>query len=96
MITSSTLHVSPRTLELVVPNRRPLLIDLSLSDAEIASRIGSSYSGSTLSSASDDEWKARQQEETTAALRLKRQRDLDVDGAEAEWKIGSGIVEIYV
>jgi hypothetical protein len=28
-------------------------------------------------------------------LQLKRQRDFDVDGAEAEWKIGSGIVEIY-
>jgi hypothetical protein len=76
-------------LELTVPDHRRLLIDLSLSDAEIASRVGASYSQSAA------EWKARQEEETKAVLQLKRQRDFDVDGAEAEWKIGSGIVEIY-
>jgi len=93
MIASSTLHVSPRTLELVIPGRRPLIIDLSISDAEIAVRTGASYSASD---AEIDEWKTRQQEVTTAVLKLKRERDFDVDGAEAEWKIGSGIVEIYL
>ena len=80
----------------MIPNRRHLIIDVSLSDAEIASRTAASYSGSTLSDAEADKWKARQQEETTTALQLKRQRDFDVEAAEAEWKIGSGIVEIYV
>ncbi len=97
MIASSTLHISPRTLELTIPGRRPLIIDLSISDAEIAVRAGASYS--SIPSASDaeiDKWKTRQQEETTAALKLKRERDFDVDGAEAEWKIDSGIVEIYL
>jgi hypothetical protein len=30
------------------------------------------------------------------ALRLKRQRDFDVEGAEAEWRLGSGEVVVYV
>jgi hypothetical protein len=95
MIASSTLHISPRALELTIPDRRPLIIDLSLSDAEIESRTGAAYSP-TSSDTEVHKWKTRQQEETKAVLQLKRQRDFDVDGAEAEWKIGSGVIEIYV
>lgn len=97
MIASATLHISPRALELIIPGRQPLLFDLSLSDAEIASRIGSSYSKSiSPSDAEVQKWKLRQQDDTTATLKLKRQRDFDVDGAEAEWKIGTSTVVICV
>lgn len=30
------------------------------------------------------------------ALRLKRQRDFDVEGAEAEWRVGEGEVVVFV
>ncbi|KDR74195.1 hypothetical protein GALMADRAFT_100012 [Galerina marginata CBS 339.88] len=95
LVQKSELDIEPRRLILSVPNRPTLDIDLSLSDAEIASRVGTVHA-SAPSAKSDPEKDKRKEEETTRVLKLKRQRDFDVDGAEAEWKVGSGSVVIYV
>ena len=43
-----------------------------------------------------DSQQTRKDQETSRTLQLKRQRDFDVDGAEAEWKVGSEVVIIYL
>ena len=78
-----------------MPKRPTLDIDLALSDAEIAARVGGVYA-QLPKPLSDEERHSRKQEETTRVLQLKRQRDFDVDGAEAEWKIGSDTVTIFL
>ncbi|KAJ3500356.1 hypothetical protein NLJ89_g9834 [Agrocybe chaxingu] len=83
LVESSTLDVEPRRFTLLIsptPSfpRRTVDVDLSLSDADILSRLPSSQS------------------KTSRVLELKRERDFDVDGARAEWVVGSGVVKIWV
>ena len=90
---SSSLDIEPRRLTLSIPSRRTLDIDLAPSDAEIVSRISTIYiAAQTLS----DSQQTRKDQETSRTLQLKRQRDFDVDGAEAEWRVGSEVVIIYL
>jgi hypothetical protein len=66
---------------------------LAPSDAAIVSRLSSSYTATqTLS----DLQQARKEQQTSRILQLKRERDFDVDGAQAEWKVGSEVVVIYL
>ena len=90
---SSSLDIEPRRLTLSIPSRRTLDIDLAPSDAEIVSRISAiNMASQTLS----DSQETRKDQETSRTLQLKRQRDFDVDDAEAEWKVGSEVVIIYL
>jgi hypothetical protein len=90
---SSSLDIEPRRFTLSIPSRRTLDIELAPSDAEIVSRISATITAAqTLS----DSQRTRKDQETSRTLQLKRQRDFDVDGAEAEWKVGSEVVIIYL
>jgi len=83
--------VEARRITLAVPNRRTLDIDLDISDAEIASRVSGLFAATKLS---DQE--KRKEVETTRMLQLKRQRDFQVDNTDAEWKIGTDTVSIFL
>ncbi|KAF8901052.1 pre-RNA processing PIH1/Nop17-domain-containing protein [Gymnopilus junonius] len=101
LIQSSTLDIEPRRMVLAISKRPTLDINLALSDAEIAARVGALYASFSPSSTAkpkslEEEKDKRKQEETTRLLQLKRQRDFDVDGAEAEWKVGSDTVTVYL
>jgi len=64
---------------------------LAPSDAEIVSRISSS-----INQAPSDSQQTLKDQETARTLQLKRQRDFDVDGAQAAWELGSEVVVIYL
>ncbi|KAF8154081.1 pre-RNA processing PIH1/Nop17-domain-containing protein [Crassisporium funariophilum] len=119
LVQGSTLDIEPRRLLLSIPHRRPLDIDLSLSDAEIVSRIAGSNASAAADTTTtapsppsstrkepealalqkqleDEERTKRKEEETARTLKLKRLRDFDVDGAAAEWMVGSGVVVVHL
>jgi len=96
IIASSTLYITARTLDLTIPNRRPLSINLSLSDGEIASHVASTYQSKAKPTLSEEELDQNKARDTARTLQLKRQRDFDVDGAGAEWEIGSGVVVVFL
>ncbi|KAF8171301.1 pre-RNA processing PIH1/Nop17-domain-containing protein [Pholiota molesta] len=91
LVEAATLDIEPRKLLMVIPKYGSVNIDLDLSDAEISSQI-QLLSKST----SDESVEKRRDEETMRVLRLKRERDFDVEAAEAEWKIGTGVVVIHL
>ncbi|KAF8797745.1 hypothetical protein BYT27DRAFT_7204157 [Phlegmacium glaucopus] len=100
LVQSSSLDMEPRRLTLSIPTRRTLDIDLTPSDAEIVSRISSSINAAAQTlpprKPLSDSQETRRDQETSHTLQLKRQRDFDVDGAEAQWKVGSEVVVIYL
>jgi len=67
---------------------------LALSDAEIVSRISSSINAAAQTISQKSLLDSRKDQEISRTLQLKRQRDFDVDGTEAEWKVGSEMVVI--
>ncbi|KAF8964816.1 pre-RNA processing PIH1/Nop17-domain-containing protein [Flammula alnicola] len=91
LVQRSSLYIEPRRITLSVPNRCTLDINVALSDAEIAS-------GTRLKDEGADERQSekRREDQTMRTLQLKRERDFEVDGAEAEWKVGSGTVVVYL
>lgn len=92
LVETAALDIEPRKLLLVIPKYRSVHINLDLPDAEISSRIIQSLSELT----PDESVETRRDEETMRVLRLKRERDFDIEVAEAEWKIGSGVVVIHL
>jgi hypothetical protein len=86
VIAHATLDVEPRRFIFHIPDFPVLDVNLDLSDAEIVS-LASSTTSVTLHGASEEAGT-----EPGNALTLKRQRDLDVDGANAEWNIAQGIL----
>ncbi|KAF9477467.1 hypothetical protein BDN70DRAFT_881171 [Pholiota conissans] len=98
LIQNATLDVGPRSFSLHVPRRPALDLDLSLSDAEIVVRVGSMYGSDhgNVKAKEKEERDRRRQVAVERALQLKRQRDFDVEGAEAEWRLGSGEVVVFV
>src|SRR5271168_1940047 len=83
-----------RVVSLSIPDQRTLDIDLSLSDAEIVSRISFSINAAAPQKPLTDSQETRKDQETSRTLQLKRQCDFDVDAAEAEWKTGTEVVVI--
>ncbi|KAI0270746.1 hypothetical protein BC834DRAFT_863043 [Gloeopeniophorella convolvens] len=71
-ISSATLDLEPRRLTLLIPSLYSLDIDLNLTDAALGQALFRSGAGP---------------HGTEQALMLKRARDLNVDGARAEWRI---------
>lgn len=80
-IPDTTLDLEPRRLIFAAPQPIPYALDLDLSqpDASIQRAFGENNS----------------QESVQSALRLKRERALDVDGARAEWRIAENKLIIY-
>ncbi|KAF8200358.1 pre-RNA processing PIH1/Nop17-domain-containing protein [Pholiota molesta] len=109
LIQHAALDLGPRSLSLHIPRRAPLDLDLAVSDAEIVARVGGAYAadtgapgqaqagaGAPRTREGGEDRDRRRQAAVERALRLKRQRDFDVEGAEAEWRLGSGEVVVYV
>jgi len=88
VIALATLDVEPRRFILNIPDFPTLDVNLDLSDAEIVSRASSSTSV-TLHSAPE-----KAGTESSNTLTLKRQRDLDVDKVNAEWKVGENVLVV--
>ncbi|KAI0717680.1 pre-RNA processing PIH1/Nop17-domain-containing protein [Cerioporus squamosus] len=97
-IPSTTLDIEPRRLIFAAPpSKSPspsassspeyaLDLDLSAPDADILAL----FARSSNSSAKDGEKGSGH-----AALLLKRERALDVDGARAEWRVAEGLLVVY-
>ena len=83
----ATLDVEERRIILNVPPLYALDLDVSLPDAQLVSLFGG-----TTSDESGDGTSSM----LNAALNLKRQRNFDVDGADAEWRVADGVVVISV
>lgn len=99
LVQKSTLDVEERRIILTVPGRPTLDIDVSLSDGEIVAWTNIAFSSVLSSAPSPVEKEAldnQKQEDMKQALQLKRQRDFDVNAADAEWKVGTGEVSIFV
>jgi hypothetical protein len=80
-IASATLDIEPRRLTLVIPGLYALDINLNLSDSTLGR---APFPPST------------SPHEAEHALLLKRARDLDVDGARAEWRTKERCIVIVV
>ena len=74
-IPSAALDVEERRLLLNIPGLYSLDVDLTLPDSKLQSQLALAGAGPN---------------GVETALMLKRARSLDVDGAEAEWRIGEG------
>ena len=74
-IPSAALDVEERRLLLNIPGLYSLDVDLTLPDSKLQSQLALVGAGPN---------------GVETALMLKRARSLDVDGAEAEWRIGEG------
>ncbi|KAL0952349.1 hypothetical protein HGRIS_006629 [Hohenbuehelia grisea] len=85
-ISSSTLDVEAQRFILSIPPLFELDVRLDIPDAEIVANTRSLYSSSRPESSD---------QAPNNALTLKRQRDLDVDGARAEWRVQEGILVVY-
>ncbi|KAF9040151.1 pre-RNA processing PIH1/Nop17-domain-containing protein [Panaeolus papilionaceus] len=96
LVQTSTLDISPRSIKLMIPGRRELIVDLAISDAEITARIANAYRAAISKSADSPILIQQKTDETKRTLLLKRQRFFDVDAADAEWRINSGIVRLWV
>jgi hypothetical protein len=89
LIEQSNLDIEPKRFILEVPDHQVLDVNLSVSDAEIVAKASSKSSGMIDVQHTDDS-----NSEPNNALTLKRQRDLDVDRANAQWKVEDGVLVI--
>ncbi|KAF9483317.1 hypothetical protein BDN70DRAFT_990493 [Pholiota conissans] len=88
-VEAATLDIEPRNFSLVIPSHRSLLVNLEQSDAEIQSQVNMDFGSGQAN-------EKRREEEIMRILRLKRERNFDVEVAEAEWKIGSRVVVLFI
>ncbi|KAI0063296.1 hypothetical protein BV25DRAFT_1802318 [Artomyces pyxidatus] len=77
---SAVLDLEPRRITLHVPRLYALDVDLDLPDAALAKALALEGAGP---------------HGTEQGLMLKRARDLDVDGARAEWRVAEGRLVLY-
>jgi hypothetical protein len=80
------LDIEPRRFIVGIPDYPALDVSLDLSDAEIVATSSSKTSVSLHGTSGEEA------HEPDNILTLKRQRDLDVDGATAEWRVAEGIL----
>ncbi len=80
-IPDSTLDLEPRRLIFIAPDPTPYALDLDLSQPDVAIQrlFGDANKGDS----------------ALFAMRLKRERPLDVDGARAEWHVAEGQLIVY-
>ena len=97
--TQSTLDIEARRILLHIPEVYYLDINLDLPDAQIG-KIGAVQVGDDPSREDvldlDLEALRIKGHNAGEALRLKRQRDFDVEGAKAEWRINDRNLNIFV
>ncbi|KZP06876.1 hypothetical protein FIBSPDRAFT_1053285 [Athelia psychrophila] len=87
-IPSATLDLEPRRILLAVPGLYALDVPLDAPDAElVAASAQLDSDGTTAAAAGGGGWE-------TGALGLKRARDLDVEGARAEWRVEEGCLVV--
>ncbi|KAJ7434070.1 pre-RNA processing PIH1/Nop17-domain-containing protein [Mycena latifolia] len=84
LVAQTTLDLEARRFVLCVPNAPPLDVNVGVSDAEIVATSG--RAPETPSPASETHGAGH------GALMLKRERDLDVDNAKAEWRVADGVL----
>lgn len=94
MIPRSTLDLEPRRIILSIPDLYLLDINLDASDAELMATFSKSEHDSAFSNAEFNNGNGGEKSLVDSALTLKRVRDLDVEGAKAEWRVGEGILII--
>lgn len=95
MHAASALDIEPQRILLYIPKTYFLDIKLDVPDAQIGKlRSMSSPQDKEKSELDIDELRIKGHN-AGEALRLKRQRDLDVDHARAEWRIGERRVIIW-
>ncbi|KZP30199.1 hypothetical protein FIBSPDRAFT_1038526 [Athelia psychrophila] len=83
-IPSAALDLEPRRILLAIPGPYALDVPLDVPDAELVTVSAQLDSdGTTTVTAGGASWE-------TGALGLKRARDLDVEGARAEWRVEEG------
>ncbi|KZP30164.1 hypothetical protein FIBSPDRAFT_850894 [Athelia psychrophila] len=88
-IPSATLDLEPRRILLAIPGLYALYVPLDVPDAElVAASAHLDSDGTTAATAGGGGWE-------TGALGLKRARDLDVEGARAEWRVEEGCLVVY-
>jgi len=85
LISQTTLDLEPRRLILQIPSHPTLDINLQLSDAEIVATSGTSAHTPSAQQG---------QEEPNKTLTLKRQREFNVDGAKAQWRVADGVLTV--
>ncbi|KAF5376036.1 hypothetical protein D9615_007763 [Tricholomella constricta] len=85
LIEQATLDIEPRRFIVHIPDCPVLDVNLALSDAEIVATAASRTSASLHEDPAA---------EPNNALTLKRQRDLDVQGATSEWRVAERILMI--
>ncbi|KAF8172843.1 hypothetical protein K438DRAFT_1921006 [Mycena galopus ATCC 62051] len=73
LVAETMLELEARRLLLAVPGHPPLDINVGVSDAEIAAKLGAGPDG---------------------GLTLKRERELDVEAATAEWRVSEGVLVV--
>ncbi|KZP06868.1 hypothetical protein FIBSPDRAFT_966064, partial [Athelia psychrophila] len=79
----------PRRILLAIPGLYALDVPLDAPDAEpVAASAHLDSDGTTTATAGGGGWEA-------GALGLKRARDLDVEGARAEWRVEEGCLVVY-
>jgi hypothetical protein len=102
LIRSSTLDIEARRLILNIPGRSTLDINLNLSDAEIVAMASAQHAGTASATAAilhkateAGRDQADGDNEAAKMLMLKRQRDFDVDGARAEWRVADSVLIVF-
>ncbi|KZP06881.1 hypothetical protein FIBSPDRAFT_1053288 [Athelia psychrophila] len=88
-IPTATLDLEPRRVLFAVPGLYALDVPLDAPDAElVAASAHLDSDGTTTATAGGGGWE-------TGALGLKRARDLDVEGARAEWRVEEGCLVVF-
>ncbi|KAF8064117.1 pre-RNA processing PIH1/Nop17-domain-containing protein [Lyophyllum atratum] len=85
LIEQATLDIEARRFVLHIPDCPVLDVNLGLSDAEIVAKAASKASASLHEQTAS---------EPNNTLTLKRQRDLNPDGATSEWRVSEGLLVI--
>ena len=84
--------MEPRRIVLSVPGLYLFDLNLDASDAELMATFSKSKYNLTFNGSNEDS--SEKKSLVDNALTLKRMRDLDVDGAKAEWRVGEEILVI--
>lgn len=91
LVKSSMLDIEHRRLILNIPGRPSLDINLELPDAEIVAKTPPQSHGAMLATSQTPGQDSIQNN----TLTLKRQRDFNVDGARAEWRVADKVLVVF-
>lgn len=99
-VVRASLDVEPRRILLCIPDIYALDINLSLPDSLIgkitSTKADPSPNATNAAKEANSSLMRVRGANAAEALRLKRERDLDVDGARAEWRVKEGRILLWV